>query len=179
MDFLKNNQTMKSFVIFSCILMALLALTGCNKSDKEKVRRYVAEVKSRRPPPADPLPALKKYEPFVYASQERRSPFVLPNRHLASGPRPDMDRPKEDLEAFPLDALRMVGTIMQHERVWALVSTPDGFVYRVPEGAYMGKNFGRIEKIYDNKLDIVESVPDGEGGWKKREAFLVLVENSQ
>ena len=90
-----------------------------------------------------------------------------------------MNRRREALEAFPLDALKMVGTLAQKDGVWAIIKAPDGLVYRVTRNNYLGQNYGRITKISEDKVELVEIVPDGLGGWQERRASLVLAEKSQ
>ena len=92
-----------------------------------------------------------------------------------SGIRPDKLRRREELELFSLDTLRMVGTLERDER-WALVKNKQGVIYRVKPGNYMGKNHGRITAIYDDRIELVEIVPDRAGGYIERPAQLAIGE---
>ena len=99
----------------SMILAGLSAavLAGCAQ-DTQQVEAWVAEVRARPAQPLDPLPPLQTFPAYEYSSQGLRDPFAAPqNSREAAGPRPDPNRRKEALEAFPLDALRMVGTYHQ------------------------------------------------------------------
>jgi Tfp pilus assembly protein PilP len=108
-----------------------------------------------------------------------RSPFVptAPARNdLAAGLRPDVKRPREFLEQFPLDTMRMVGTLQLQGRSYGLVQGKDGLVHRVLPGNYVGQNDGRIVGISPTKITVIEIVPDGLGGYIERPAALALTE---
>ncbi|SFF23603.1 type IV pilus assembly protein PilP [Fontimonas thermophila] len=154
-----------------------LLLPACS-SDMSDLEQYAAEVKSRKSTAIEPIPQIKQYEAFVYEAGNRRDPFteVVAESRTASGPRPDLHRNKEPLEEFPLDALRMTGTIRTKSGVFALVLAPDGIVHRVTVKNYMGQNYGQIVSISESEIRLQELVPDGFGGWTQREATLILTE---
>jgi len=158
--------------------LAVLSLSGCSNG-MEQLRQQVAEIKSRPGEAIEPLPEIKPYEAFAYNASSLRSPFVPtpPARNdLAAGVRPDVKRPREFLEQFPLDTLRMVGTLALQGRNYGLVQGKDGLVHRVLNGSFMGQNDGRIVSISPTKISIIEIVPDGLGGYIERPAALALTE---
>lgn len=155
-----------------------LLLSACS-SDMSDLEQYAAEIKARKSTAIEPIPQIKQYEAFAYDPGNRRDPFteVQPeSRAAAEGPRPDLHRNKEPLEEFPLDALRMTGTIRTPSGVYALVRAPDGVIHRVTVKNYMGQNYGQIVAISESEIRLQELVPDGFGGWVQREATLVLAE---
>ncbi len=165
------------------LLLALisLALGGCVRKDMQDLKEYVAEVKARPPTPIDPIPQLKQAETFLYVADDRRDPFVPTDEitdvltpTVEEGPRPDPNRRKEELESYPLDALRMVGTLDKDGERWALIRSPDGTIHRVKKGNYLGKNDGRIVNITEERVEVVELIPNGTGGYIEREAQLTL-----
>jgi type IV pilus assembly protein PilP len=162
------------------LLLALLCslLAGCT-SDTKEVEAWVAEVKARPAPPLDPLPVMKQFETFEYNAEGLRDPFAVPtpDRDSGSGLRPDPNRRKEALEAFPLDGLNMVGTIGAGGNLIGLVLAPDRVTYRVRPGNYLGQNDGRITAVYEDRIEMVELVPDGAGGWLERQAKIALEDN--
>jgi type IV pilus assembly protein PilP len=108
-----------------------------------------------------------------------RSPFVPDTpqasaRGAAGGARPDPDRSPEFLEQFPLDTLRMVGTLYIGESMYGLIQTSDGLIHRVVPGNYMGQNYGRITGITESEVDLVEIISDGIGGYIERDAAVGL-----
>ena len=158
--------------------LAALVLAGCS-NDMEKLEQQVAEIKSRPGERIEPLPEIKPYESFAYNAASLRSPFVpsAPVRSdMASGVRPDIKRPREFLEQFPLDTMRMVGTLALQGRNYGLVQGKDGLVHRVLPGNFMGQNDGRILSITSTRISIIEIVPDGLGGYIERPAALALTE---
>lgn len=161
--------------IFVVTLLALLA-AGCG-GDMDDLMTYVDEVKARPGGRIDPLPQIKPYQTFDYDAGSRRSPFVQetgPSSGQLAGPRPDVSRPKEYLEGFPLDTLNMVGTLEREGRTYGLVQTQDGLVHRVLPGNYIGQNDGRVVGVSTAGIEVEELVPDGIGGFFKRSAAISL-----
>ena len=163
--------------------VAMLFLAGCVRHGMNDLQEYVAEVKARPPTPIDPIPQITQAETFLYVAENRRDPFVptdvvedVLGESTEEGPRPDPNRRKEELEAFPLDALKMVGTLDRKGEMWALVQTPDGTIHRVKTGNYLGQNDGRIIAIEEERVNLVELIPNGRGGYLERQASLALGE---
>jgi type IV pilus assembly protein PilP len=155
-----------------------LVITGCMRG-RGDLEAWVAEVKAQPAPPLDPLPVMKQFETFEYAAQNLRDPFSQPlaGSEGAGGLRPDPNRRKEVLEAFPLDSLDMVGTIGAGDGVLGLVMGPDKVTYRVRTGNYMGLSDGRVTAVFEDRIEMVELVPDGAGGWLERQAKIALEDN--
>ncbi|HOZ25066.1 MAG TPA: pilus assembly protein PilP, partial [Thermomonas sp.] len=84
---------------------------------------------------------------------------------------------KQTLEQFPLDSLDMVGTLGNGKGLVALVMAPDKVTYRVQPGAYLGQSDGRVTAINEDRVELVELVPDGAGGWLERPATILLEDN--
>ena len=162
---------------------ALLWLVGCANTDLADLEHYTTQVKSRRPPPVDPLPDFTVAESFQYDPGQRRDPFVMDRETAAilpvppdpSGIAPDPNRPRELLERFALDSLVMKGILQQEGGIWALVaSKEDNTLHRVTIGNYLGRNHGRIIRVTEQRIDLIEIVQDGAGRWIEREASLAL-----
>jgi type IV pilus assembly protein PilP len=167
----------RPILIFAAAL-AVLSLSACSDG-MDQLRQQVAEIKSRPGEAIEPLPEIKPYEAFAYNASALRSPFVptAPARSdLAAGVRPDVKRPREFLEQFPLDTMRMVGTLQLQGRNYGLVQGKDGLVHRVLPGNFVGQNDGRIVGISSTKISVIEIVPDGLGGYIERPAGLALTE---
>ncbi|KEZ79259.1 pilus assembly protein PilP [Salinisphaera hydrothermalis] len=153
-------------------LCAVLAACGSNTDD---LQAFVARTKARPAPPVEPMPKIATYEPYTYKPDGRRSPFAAPDN---SGPahdngvRPNLDRPLDPLEQYPLDALRMVGTITSDGVTYALIAAPDQVVHRVAPGDHMGRHYGRVDTISPAGVTLTEIVPDGNGGYVKQGAAL-------
>jgi type IV pilus assembly protein PilP len=156
---------------------AIVSLAACTRGQRD-LEAWVAEVRSQPAPPLDPLPVMKQFETFEYAAQNLRDPFSQPNADQEGGGlRPDPDRRKEVLEAFPLDSLDMVGTIGSGSGIIGLIMGPDKVTYRVRPGNYMGLSDGRVTAVFEDRVEMVELVPDGAGGWLERQAKIALEDN--
>jgi type IV pilus assembly protein PilP len=157
---------------------ACLALAGCSRGTDDLVAK-IEEIKAMKGAPLEPLPVMKTFEVFEYNAQNLRDPFSAPvEAEVAAqaGPRPDTNRPREALEAFPLDSLDMVGTLGLPGDVTGLVKDPDGVIHQVRPDNYLGQNFGRITGIYEDRIELVELIPNGVGGWIERPASIALGE---
>lgn len=159
-----------------------LALSGCGRGitstpgDAPNLVEWVASVKAKPAPPLDPLPVMQQFETFEYSAQTLRDPFstAFSTGSSSSGPRPDSNRRKQLLEEFPLDSLDMVGTIGSGGGLVALVMVPEKVTYRVRPGDYMGQSDGRVTGVFEDRIELVELVPDGAGGWLERPATVAL-----
>jgi type IV pilus assembly protein PilP len=147
------------------------------------LRAFVEDVKQRPPGRIEPLPEIKEIETHTYSSAELRNPFApeqsqetQSNVAQSNGLMPDFNRRKEELEGFPLDSLRMVGTLEQDEFNWGLIKTKDGTIHRVKTGNYMGTNYGKIDRVSEEKIELTEIIPDGQGGYIERQATVALGE---
>jgi len=164
-------------------LLASVLLTGCFGSGNSDLRQFIETTKASDGLPVEPAPEVPVVEGYAYMAGKEglRSPFVFAEEELEeeftdTGIRPDTTRPKEELEAFSLDTLRMVGTLSQNDVTFALIQAKDGTVHRVRQGNYMGKNYGRITGVFLDRIELVEIVPDRMGNFVERQAAIALEE---
>jgi type IV pilus assembly protein PilP len=165
------------------VALALSAvLSGCTAGRRD-LEDWVSAEKAKKGAPIEPLPVVKTFESFEYKDQELRDPFSpsaeeerAEQASSGSGPRPDQNRAKEPLESFALDGLSMVGTIGFGSALEGLIKDPDGVVHRVHSNNYLGQNYGRITGIAEDRIELVELVPNGAGGWMERQASIALGE---
>lgn len=147
-------------------------LAGCGGGDTD-LNAFIKQVKAEGGGRVEPLPVVQPYSAFTYADQSLRSPFT-PSVGGAGAVRPDTNRPREFLEQYPLDTLKMVGTLALNGVHYGLVLAKDGRVHRVTVGNHMGQNDGTITDISASKIGLTEIVPDGLGGYVERPATLAL-----
>jgi type IV pilus assembly protein PilP len=169
-------DSMTTVLRILAITATLAVVAGCS-DDTDQLRAQIAEIKARPGGRIEPLPEVKPYETFAYPASDERSPFEPGMPASATGPnaiRPDSSRPREFLEQFSLDTLRMVGTLKLQGRIFGLVQTQDGLVHRVLPGNHLGQSDGRITAIEEGKISLIEIVPDGMGGFIQRPAALGL-----
>lgn len=164
-----------------CAVLAVLLMAGCARGitsspgDAPNLEKWITDVQARPAPALEPLPVMQQFETFEYAAQTLRDPFSDAWSNAdGGGLRPDPNRRKETLEQYPLDSLDMVGTIGKGAGLIALVMAPDKVTYRVRPGAYLGQSDGRITGVQEDRIELVELVPDGAGGWLERPASVAL-----
>jgi type IV pilus assembly protein PilP len=164
-------------------LLSALLVAGCGGDNLSDLQAYVQSVKARPPGPIDPVPEIKPIDTFVYEPGDRRDPFVpdaqtAPQEDVAldNGLAPDPTRRKEELEGFPLDSLRMVGTLELDNTLWGLIRTQQGILHRVKVGNYMGQNNGQITAIRQDAIQLTEIISDAPGQWRERAATVALTQ---
>lgn len=171
-----------SLTIRKGLLLALVTfgVSACG-GDMDDLDQYINDIKAKPGGRIEPLPEITPYEIFTYEADIDgiRSPFIpdTPQATVAGpgGVRgPDPDRSPEFLEGFPLDTLRMVGTLNINDTTYGLIQTADGLIHRVVPGNYMGQNYGRITEISESEVDLVEIISDGIGGYIERDAAVSL-----
>jgi type IV pilus assembly protein PilP len=167
------------------LALVFSAVAGCgSSSDFSDLRSYMDEVRAKPKGAIEPLPTFQPYESFTYRASSLRSPFQPPvkidvvSRQKGSQEiKPDESRVKQFLEGFNIETFEMVGTLRNDRERFALVNGAGG-VHRVKVGDYLGRNHGKILAIDESKIDVMEIVPDGEGGWLERPRSLSLKERS-
>ncbi|HEX4151891.1 MAG TPA: pilus assembly protein PilP [Steroidobacteraceae bacterium] len=158
-----------------CVLALVGWVTAACSGGQSDLKKWIAETKKRPGGRIQPLPEVKPYETFVYAASNLRSPFQPVSPSLAnSGVRPSVRRNREFLEGFSLDTLKMVGTFKVGSSFYGLVQSKDGLVHKVQPGNYIGQNDGKITQITAGRINVVEIIPDGLGGYIERPASLAL-----
>lgn len=164
-------------------LLLMGALAGCGRgitssSDgAPNLEQWTKQAESKPAPDLEPMPAITQFDPIPYGAGQERDPFkpaVIDDASQAL--RPNADRPKQALERFVLDTLVMVGTIGNGAGRQGLLRAPDGIVYRVRPGQYLGQNDGQVSSVEEGRIVLSEVVRDGNGGWEAREAAVVLAE---
>lgn len=165
-----------------------LMLSACGSNTHQDLRDFTDKVKvdAQKVSSIDALPDIQPYETYLYRSDDRRDPFTdtvatddTEVDVTDDSIRPPTNHRKEALEAFPLDSLRMVGTLKREDKLWAIVkiqNNPDGGIHRIITGNYLGQNYGRVIGVSEEKINLIEVIPNGLGGWREREASIALSE---
>ncbi|QID16789.1 pilus assembly protein PilP [Nitrogeniibacter mangrovi] len=163
------------------ILMPLVLLVGCS-GDQEDLRAWMTRQEAGMKGQVKPLPDIKPFPQVDYEVATVQSPFdpekfVAPTS-VVGGPRPDVNRQREPLEAYPLESLKMVGAMMKKGSAHALVDA-GGSIYQVRVGNYMGQNFGVVTNITETEIQLKELVEDLNGDWVERTSALYLQEQQE
>lgn len=164
------------------ILVAVIAviLVGCASEEHSDLRAWMADASKDLRGRVPPLPQVKPYESVPYDVGNLLDPFKpgkigAEQKKDGGGLRPDVDRPKEPLEAYPLESLKYVGFMMKKKKTYALIQV-DGALYQVKTGNYMGQDFGVITQINETEVLLKELVQDPVGDWTERNSSLQLQE---
>lgn len=164
------------------IMLGTLVLSGCS-SRVDVVNEQMQQIRSQPPQPVPPAPVFLPVPSFAYSAQQLRSPFMPPSLamelRVAAGRQimPDLSRPPQYLEQFPIESLVMKGTLKRSNgALYGLIQAPEGGVVRVEKGNYLGKNYGRIVDISPSQISVIEIVPNGRDGFVERPRNLVMID---
>lgn len=168
------------------LLSVALFLSACQDSRMADLQTFVADAYKDKKPEIEPLPEIQPYKEHRYSATDAPDPFseanIQPtrdlNESLLGNVKIDSNRRKEALEAFPLDALRMVGTMTQESQPWVVIKSSEGTVYRATIGNYMGQNNGQIKEILpeEQKILLTEVVQDSSGRWVEQDVDITIDE---
>ena len=167
---------------FSCLVISasVFSLAGCGTGDDRDLKAWMAEQGLASKGKIEPIPAIRPYEAFTYNAFDQADPFKPRKIETGKGSRgPDLARRKEALEAYPLETLKMVGTLQKGRAIVGLVKASDNRVFQVRQGNYMGQNFGVITAISDGEVTMKELFQDGAGDWAERQTKMMLQEREQ
>lgn len=174
---------------FIFVVLAALTLSACGGTDSDELQQWMTEQRSQARARVQPIPEPKKFTPQDYGQDAATDPFS--NQKLTQALKresaqttsnagliaPELTRRKEALEAYPLDSMAMVGSLIKTGQPVALLRV-DNLLYQVRSGNYLGQNYGRITKIGETEIVLREIVQDGSGEWIERIAKLQLQEGS-
>ncbi|MGR8948186.1 MAG: pilus assembly protein PilP [Gammaproteobacteria bacterium] len=186
------NPTVSIWFKHAIALATVSLLAGCVNKDMSDLERYTQEVLARPGGRIEPLPPIKPYERYLYqaGNMSLRDPFKSfliqeePEKPTSPSQDPEQKRfateimthNREDLEYYELDSLRMVGILEDKSVLWGIVQDVEGVVHRVQVGNYVGRNYGKILNIQEDRIDLREIVKDSNGRWEERDATLALYE---
>lgn len=169
----------------SIALAAAVVLSACSGGRHEDLQQWVKEQDNMPRPRIEPVPEVKPYQPFAYSAFDLDDPFktrkaaAQAKKPGSGGLQPDLNRRKEPLEGYPLENLRMVGTLQDKKDTFALIKTPDNNLFRVKRGSYLGQNFGVVLEISEAVVKLKEIVQDGGGEWTERVSNLQLQDEQE
>ena len=177
---------------FCLLALFSLALSGCFSGSMEELQEYVDATLAKQGSPVEPLPPIKAYVRYLYqgeitGSRDPFEPFFFGSSDVDAADTIDksiqsqyinevLTHNREELEYFELDSLRMVGLVEDSKKMWGIIRDQDGVVYRVSEGNYIGRNFGKILSIKEREISLREIVQDSTGRWSERAASIALSE---
>jgi len=171
----------------AALLVACVAVLSACAADQDELQQWMEQQKREVKPNVEPLSPPKKFIPQPYAALGAVEPFSTqkltvalkqearqPNSLLAA----EINRRKEPLEAYPVDSMTMVGSVMRNGQQFALLKV-DNLLYQVKQGDYLGQNYGKIIKISETDVAYREIVQDAAGEWIERNSALQLQEKAR
>jgi type IV pilus assembly protein PilP len=163
------------------LILVVVLLSACDEQRDGDLRAWMAGVRQRHHAPALSLPPATATNEFRYLPADRIDPFDIAKltghdeKQASDQLQPDLRRAREPLESFPLDSLRLIGSLRRGHDAVALIEA-DRLVYPLRVGAHLGQDFGKLIAIGEKTVDIEELVPESGGRWVQRRTQLVLQE---
>lgn len=162
-------------------------LAGCG-DDRRELASWMQSVRDTTQPIREKIEEPKQFEPFRYDRADEQDPFTRTRlaglsiedgvAGAGAGLQPDVRRPREILESYPLDAIRMVGHMSNGQQSFALLQA-DRMVHRARVGNHAGQNYGVITRVGESEVLLRELVQDAAGDWTQRETTLRLQEEKK
>ena len=169
---------MKRALILACAAI----LAGCSSGEQQDIKAWMDEQAKGMRGAVRTLPEIKPFPVVEYVGPSVDDPFrkgrMEVERRANTALRPNLDRRKEPLEAYPLESLRMVGVLSQGNAIHALVLAGKS-LHQVKVGNYVGQNFGVVTYIGDGEMSLKEIVEDVNGDWVERISTLTLQERQE
>ena len=167
-------------------------LNGCGNKEMAELKKYTESTLAKPGRPVEPLPPIKPFVRYLYNAEKEglRDPFEPFFFGISGGESSEsledngqdryvqeiLTHNKEELEYFELDSLRMVGTLEESGKLWGIIKDQDGLIYKISNGNYMGRNFGKVEAIEEGEIRLREIIQGPNGKWAERAAKLSLEE---
>lgn len=170
----------------SSVFLIALALAACGGDEHQDLKQWMAEASQGMRGRVQPIPEIKPFPVVSYDAGDLLDPFspskAMPEKRASGGGiQPDFDRPREPLEAYPLESLRMVGVVSKSKTLYALIQV-DNMIHQIRTGNHLGQNFGVVSSITEAQVNVKELVQDPSGqtaDWVERLAALQLQEGTQ
>lgn len=164
--------------------VAAMNLAGCT-DDVSEIQAWMDETRANTPRRTGKIPEPKRFVPFRYEARADIDPFSNAKLQVAlarfsdrnkGGITPDLNRRREPLESFPLDAIRLVGHLNRQSTGPVALLEADKVIFQVKVGSYLGQHFGRVTRISETEVALKELVQDAAGDWVERDTSLALQE---
>lgn len=176
------GQPLLSYLKIPALLLLSLIfgfLSGCSQNANEDLESFFRDAGKNMQVKIKPLPEMKSYLAFEFNADNALNDPFKSRKDFAQSPilAPNLNRPKQPLEAFPLESIKYVGMIEKSEASFALLKTPDDNIQQLQPGQYIGQNFGKVTAITENEIQIIEVIQDeSTGDWVEQPATLLLNE---
>ena len=165
------------------VILGTSLLSACSSGEQENLDQWMQQASVGLHGKVEPLPEIQPYQPYQYTNAGLGSPFDSKRlqiaRNKARANNPDVNRPREILENYELSQLKLTGTILMEKQYFGLVQTPDGGIYRVRPGSFIGPNFGVVRKVTETEVNLEETIEDVNGEWIQQESTLYLLQQEQ
>ncbi|MBI4821592.1 MAG: pilus assembly protein PilP [Deltaproteobacteria bacterium] len=158
-----NSKTNAALLIGTALL-----LTRCDEPPAPALPPPEPELEA---PSFEEYPTEDPLEVRVYEPIGKRDPF----RSIFETVRTEPENVAV-LQRFELDQLRLTAVVSGIAQPYAMVEDPDGLGHTVTRGVLIGKNWGRVQSIYESCVTVKEEYRDYTGRKVENKVELCLPE---
>lgn len=163
----------------------VIFLAACGHPQNDDLTQFMNDANQTMLAPVESLPEVQGFAPKVYNEDGGlHDPFYPRKAAIQNANQPDLNRPKEPLEAYPLESLKFVGILSKKNHMFATMQTPDGHIYQIKKGAHLGEKFGVVTTLGENpqtlkyELEVKETIQDPvTAEWSEQLTILELQEH--
>lgn len=163
------------------LMSTVLLITGCASTEFDDINQWMKDQEKTLKGKIDPLPDAKRFIPIPFLAEEDpfvQKPTLSLNELEKNKYAPDPNRRKEPLESFPLDSLKMTGSLYKDKKFYAIIKNSDNIVHYITIGNYAGTNYGKVIKIEEGQITLEERVRDSGDQWKEQLTVIFLDESN-
>ncbi|MDT7848695.1 pilus assembly protein PilP [Methylophilus sp. VKM B-3414] len=163
----------------------IILLAACGHAQNDDLTQFMNDANQTMLAPVEALPEVQGFAPKMYnADGVLHDPFYPRKAAIQNANQPDLNRPKEPLEAYPLESLKFVGVLSKKNSMYATIQTPDSHIYQIKTGAHLGEKFGVVTALGENhqtlkyELRVKETIQDPvTAEWSEQMTILELQEH--
>lgn len=169
-----KNRSLIPYVI--ALLASVVIFSGCDSKPapppKKGVKAPVAKSEAPAPPEQNVSEVKKEDENagYIYEQRGRRDPFS--SLVVISKEKKKDDSKIGTLEGYDLGEFVLGAIANKGHKYFALLVAPDNRSFTVEEGSRVGLNNGKVKKITDDEIVMVEYVRDYKGDLQPRQIIL-------
>jgi type IV pilus assembly protein PilP len=160
-------------------MCAILLLSACEEQANSALKEWMEQARRDVKPQVQALQPAEIFQSFQYVAGERPDPFdskkLAAGLFASGGLQPDTERTREPLENYPLESLKMVGSMHRSAKAVGLIEA-DKVIYQVSSGSHLGQNFGKVITIGEDAITLEELVQDANGNWTQRRTQMAIEE---
>lgn len=171
------NRTGRLIMVSLAVAVLIFsALSGCKKSSAPPAApaQQAEPAKPELQAEGEVQEAAKNDKGYVYDRKDRRDPFMPLIEVAKKTEKKDEKRVMGTLASYDIGDFQVLAIAKKGNRRYALLLAPGNRSFTVYEGTVLGFHNGKVEKITDNQVIIIEHIENYLGKIESRQLILEL-----